>query len=152
MTLDDYLGIGETITLGSHHFSAEAIKDFARKYDPQPFHTDEDAAKNSVFGSLCASGWHTTAVWMKLNLAHRGRPWNGEGPKPEFGPSPGFKNLKCLKPVFAGETVTFTRRGLDHRPLASRPGWRMLTIHSEAFDSTGDKVLEFDSAVLVKVG
>ncbi|MCA0276901.1 MAG: MaoC family dehydratase [Proteobacteria bacterium] len=152
MTLDDYLGIGETITLGSHHFSAEAIKDFARKYDPQPFHTDEDAAKNSVFGSLCASGWHTTAVWMKLNLAHRGRPWNGEGPKPEFGPSPGFKNLKWLKPVFAGETVTFTRRGLDHRPLASRPGWRMLTIHSEAFDSTGDKVLEFDSAVLVKVG
>lgn len=151
MTLDDYLGIGETITLGSHHFSAEAIKDFARKYDPQPFHTDEDAAKNSVFGSLCASGWHTTAVWMKLNLAHRGRPWNGEGPKPEFGPSPGFKNLKWLKPVFAGETVTFTRRGLDHRPLASRPGWRMLTIHSEAFDSTGDKVLEFDSAVLVKV-
>lgn len=152
MTLDDYLGVGETITLGSHHFSAEAIKDFARKYDPQPFHTDEDAAKNSVFGSLCASGWHTTAVWMKLNLAHRGRPWDGEGPKPEFGPSPGFKNLKWLKPVFAGETVTFTRRGLDHRPLASRPGWRMLTIHSEAFDSTGDKVLEFDSAVLVKVG
>lgn len=152
MTLDEYLGIGETITLGSHHFSAEAIKDFARKYDPQPFHTDEEAAKNSVFGSLCASGWHTTAVWMKLNLAHRGRPWDGTGPKPEFGPSPGFKNLKWLKPVFAGETVTFTRRGLDHRPLASRPGWRMLTIHSEAFDSSGDKVLEFDSAVLVKVG
>ena len=152
MTLDEYLGIGETITLGSHHFSAEAIKDFARKYDPQPFHTDEEAAKNSVFGSLCASGWHTTAVWMKLNLAHRGRPWDGTAPKPEFGPSPGFKNLKWLKPVFAGETVTFTRRGLDHRPLASRPSWRMLTIHSEAFDSSGDKVLEFDSAVLVKVG
>jgi acyl dehydratase len=152
MTLDEYLGIGVTVTLGSHHFSAEAIKDFARKYDPQPFHTDEEAAKASVFGGLCASGWHTTAAWMKLNLAHHGRAWDGPGPKPEFGPSPGFKNLKWLKPVFAGETVTFTRRGLDHRPLATRPGWRMLTIHSEGFDSTGDKVIEFDSAVLVKVG
>lgn len=151
MTLDEYLGIGVTITLGSHRFEAEAIKDFALKYDPQPFHTDEDAARKSVFGGLCASGWHTTAVWMKLNLAHRGRAWDGPGPKPEFGPSPGFKNLKWLKPVFAGETVTYTRRGIDHRPLATRPGWRMMTLHSEGFDSTGDKVVEFDSAVLVKV-
>lgn len=152
MTLEEYFGIGVTTTLGSYRFEAEAIKAFARKYDPQPFHTDEEAAKKSVLGSLCASGWHTTAVWMKLNLAYRGRPWEGPGPEPEFGPSPGFKNLKWLKPVFAGETVTFTFIGLDLRALASRPGWRMLTIHSEGFDSTGDKVIEFDSAVLVKVG
>ena len=71
---------------------------------------------------------------------------------PEFGPSPGFKNLKWLKPVYAGETVTFTRTALGHRPMVSRPGWRLLSIRCEAFDSTGDKVLEFDSAVLVKVG
>lgn len=150
MTLDEYLGIGVTTTLGSYHFDADTIKDFARKYDPQPFHVDEEQARNSVFGRLCASGWHTAAAWMKLNLAYRNRPWGGPGPAPEFGPSPGFRNLKWLKPVYAGETVTFTRIGLHHRPLASRPGWRMLTIHSEGFDSTGDKVIEFDSAVLVK--
>lgn len=154
--LDDYFRLGETITLGSHTFTADEIKAFARKYDPQLFHTDEAAARNSVFGGLCASGWHTAATWMKYNLKNRedtaGQPWQGPGPQPEFGPSPGFQNLKWLKPVFAGETITFTRRALGHRALASRPGWRLLTIMCEAFAADGAKVLEFESAVLVKAG
>lgn len=154
MTLDAYFRIGETITLGSHTFEADEIKAFAAKYDPQRFHMDEEEAKHSVFGGLCASGWHTAATWMKYNLKRREdageQPWNGPGEAPQFGPSPGFQNLKWLKPVYAGETVTFTRRALAHRALASRPGWRLLTIACEAFDSTGDKVLEFESAVLVK--
>lgn len=155
MTLDEFFGIGATTALGSHKFEADAIKAFARKYDPQPFHIDEAAAKNSVFGGLCASGWHTAATWMKCNLATgmetEGRRWRGPGPRPEFGPSPGFKNLKWLKPVYAGETVSFTRTGIAHRPIVSRPGWRLLTLRADAFDSTGDKVLEFESAVLVQV-
>lgn len=156
MTLDEFFCIGITVTLGSHKFEPEAIKAFARKYDPQIFHLDEEAAKKSVFGGLCASGWHTAATWMKLNLETgvqaEGVRWGGAGPAPEFGPSPGFKDLKWLKPVYAGETVTFTRTALAHRPIKSRPGWRLLTLRSEAFDSTGDKVIEFESAVLVKVG
>lgn len=150
--LDTFLGIGRTITLGSHCFEADEIKAFARKYDPQPFHVDEAAAERSVFGRLCASGWHTAAMWMRYNLRKRedAADWTGPGPRPEFGPSPGFKNLRWLKPVYAGETITFTRTGVGHRPLASRPGWRLLTIRCEAFDSAGDKVLEFESAVLVK--
>ncbi|QIA22243.1 MaoC family dehydratase [Mesorhizobium sp. AA22] len=156
MSLDEFFCIGVTVTLGSHAFEPEAIKAFARKYDPQIFHLDEEAAKKSVFGGLCASGWHTAATWMKLNLEAGveagGARWVGAGPAPEFGPSPGFKNLKWLKPVYAGETVTFTRTALAHRPIMSRPGWRLLTLRSEAFDSTGDKVIEFESAVLVKVG
>ncbi|TPM32889.1 MaoC family dehydratase [Mesorhizobium sp. B2-3-4] len=153
MSLDEFFRIGTTVTLGSHRFEPEEIKAFARKYDPQVFHVDEEAAKNSVLGGLCASGWHTAATWMKLNLETRmGGEWAGPGPAPEFGPSPGFKNLKWLKPVFAGETVTFNRTALSHRPISSRSGWRLLSLRSEAFDSTGDKVLEFESAVLVKVG
>lgn len=156
MTLDDYFRLGETITLGSHRFEAEEIKAFAAKYDPQRFHMDEKEAEHSVFGRLCASGWHTAATWMKYNLAKREDAgtgeWAGPGPQPEFGPSPGFQNLKWLKPVYAGETITFTRRALAHRALASRPGWRLLTIVCEAHDSTGAKVLEFESAVLVKAG
>ncbi|RWH72409.1 MAG: MaoC family dehydratase [Mesorhizobium sp.] len=156
MTLDEFFCIGVTVTLGSHKFEPEAIKAFARKYDPQIFHLDEEAAKKSVFGGLCASGWHTAATWMKLNLETgveaEGARWAGAEPAPEFGPSPGFKNLKWLKPVYAGETVTFTRTALAHRPITSRPGWRLLTLRSEAFDSTGDKVIEFESAVLVKMG
>jgi len=155
MTLDEFFGIGKTVTLGTYRFEAEAIKAFARKYDPQPFHVDEEAAKRSVFGGLCASGWHTAATWMKMSLEKRmgldEERWTGPGPRPQFGPSPGFKNLRWLKPVFAGETITYTRTGLDHRPILSRPGWRMLSIRAEAYDSTGDKVIEFESSVLVKV-
>lgn len=150
MSLDEFFGVGTTTTLGSHTFEAESIKAFARKFDPQPFHVDEEAAKSSVLGGLCASGWHTASTWMKYNLATRpGRPWDGPGPRPQFGPSPGISNLKWLKPVFAGETVTYTRTATSHRPLASRPGLHVLTVHAEGFDSTGAKVIEFDSAVLV---
>lgn len=156
MTLDEFFGIGETTVLGTHRFEPDAIKAFARKYDPQPFHLDEGAAARSVFGRLCASGWHTAATWMKLNLEKRvdsePRRWTGPGPMPEFGPSPGFKNLRWLKPVYAGETITFTRTGVAHRALASRPGWRLLSIRAEAFDASGDKVIEFESSVLVKTG
>lgn len=155
MTLDEYFGIGETTVLGTHLFETQAIKDFAKKFDPQPFHLDEKAAERSVFGRLCASGWHTAAVWMKKNLEMRmdsePRRWSGPGPRPVFGPSPGFRNLRWLKPVYAGETITFTRTGLNHRPVASRAGWSLLTIRAEAFDSTGDKVIEFDTSVLVQV-
>ena len=87
--LDEFLGIGVTTTLGSHTFEPEEIKTFARKYDPQPFHVDEEAARKSVFGSLCASGWHTAATWMKYNLKKRQDTeqiaWKGSGPRPEFG-------------------------------------------------------------------
>lgn len=152
--LDNYFRINETVVLGSHVFEAEAIKEFAQKFDPQPFHIDEKAAEKSLFGGLCASGWHTAATWMKYNLLYRedraARPWSGQEPEPQFGPSPGFKNLRWLKPVYAGETITFTRRALAHRTLASRPGWRVLTMLGEAFNSSGDKVLEFESAVLVQ--
>ena len=152
--LDVYFRVGETIDLGSHTFGAEEIKAFARKFDPQPFHVDEEAAKASLFGELCASGWHVAATWMKYNLARRENPddtpWQGPGPRPQFGPSPGVEKLKWLKPVLAGETIAFTRRAIGHRPLASRPGWRVLTFDCEALDSRGDKVLEFESAVLVK--
>ena len=151
MTLDDYLELGRTLELGSHTFTAEAIKAFAAKYDPQPFHLDEAAAKNSVFGALCASGWHTAAIWMKLNLARRPTRWAGTGPAPLFGPSPGMRNLKWLKPVFAGETVSYSRTTLSHRALASRPGWRLLADMAEGRDPSGTKVIAFETAVLFRI-
>ncbi len=156
MTLDDFFGTGIVRDLGSHRFEPEAIKAYARKYDPQPFHTDEAAAAGSVFKKLCASGWHTAAVWMRLSvdagMTASDMDWQGPGPRPVFGPSPGFRNLKWLKPVYAGETIRFTRTVLNHRALASRPGWRILTVRGEAFDSGNDKVMEFDSGVLVDMG
>ncbi len=148
MSLDDFLRLGVTVGIGTHLFDAGSIKAFARKYDPQPFHLDEDAARRSVLGGLCASGWHTAAVWMKLNVAAR-RSWDGPGPAPGFGPSPCFRNMKWPKPVYAGETVAFSRTALAQRPLASRPGWRLLTMRAAGIDSAGDLVIEFESTVLL---
>lgn len=151
MTLDEFFQIDVTVPLGSHFFDPESIKAFARKYDPQPFHVDEAGAEGTVFGALCASGWHTAAAWMRRNLETAGPVWTGDGPAPVFGPSPGISNLKWLKPVFAGETVSYSRTALSHRAMASRPGWRILNIKAEGKDSTGARVIEFESAVLVKV-
>lgn len=150
MTLDEFFETGVEIPLGTHLFDAAGIKAFAAKYDPQPFHMDEEAARNSVFGGLCASGWQTAATWMKLNVATPARQWAGPGPEPVFGPSPGITDMKWLKPVFAGETISFSRTALGHRAMASRPGWRVLSVRAEGMDSTGTKVIEFESAVLVQ--
>src|SRR5690606_9196570 len=138
---DDYLDIGVTQTLGSHTFSAAEIKAFAAKYDPQPFHMDEEAARHSVLGGLCASGWHTAAMWMRYSLLSRQssrKTWTGEGPEPTFGPSPGFENLKWLKPVYAGDTITYTRLMLGHRAMASRPGWRIVSMRAGGFNQHGE--------------
>jgi len=152
MTLDEYFAIGSTQDLGSHTFTADEIVAFAEKFDPQPFHLSEEDAKGSVFGALCASGWHTASMWMRHNLLHsHSAEWSGDGPKPEYGPSPGFENLVWKKPAYAGETIRFTRTATGHRALTSRPGWRVLNAQGEAFNSAGEKIMSLDTAVLVKV-
>ncbi len=151
MTLDEFFEIDKDAALGAHTFDAPSIMSFARKYDPQPFHTDEQAARKSVFGGLCASGWQTAATWMKRNVATPGPVWTGPGPAPLFGPSPGISDLKWPKPVFAGETINFSRTALSHCAVTSRPGWRMLSVRAVGVDSSGDKVLEFESSVLVQI-
>lgn len=135
----------ERIFLGTHLFTADEIIRFARKFDPQPFHLDEEAAKQSVLGGLCASGWHTASLWMRYNLkAMRAEPG------PQFGPSPGIKNLKWIKPAYAGSEISYFRTSKDLRPLASRPGWSMLGGLAEAENQDGELVLSFETAVLVK--
>ena len=64
------INVGERIELGHHRFTAEEIKAFAARFDPQPFHLDEAAAARSSFGALCASGWHTASIWMRLLVDH----------------------------------------------------------------------------------
>lgn len=155
MTLDEYFQVGETVDLGAYTFEPAAIVAFATSFDPQPFHLSEEQAKGSVFGALCASGWHTAAAWMQCfvrsGLLQGTHIWSGQGPAPSVGASPGFKSLRWLKPVFAGETVRYTRRITGHRPLATRPGYRIVTLWAEGHDSQGDKVIEFENAIVVKV-
>ena len=155
MTLDTYFQVGETVDLGTYTFEPATIVAFAKRFDPQPFHLSEESARGTVFGALCASGWHTSAAWMQCfvrsGLLRGAHAWTGEGPEPSVGASPGFKNLRWLKPVFAGETVRYTRRVISHRPMATRPGHRIVTLWAEGHDSKGDKVIEFENSIVVRL-
>lgn len=143
---------GERLTLDTLHFSAQDIIRFAAKFDPQPFHLDAEAAKNSVLGGLCASGWHTSAGWMKCFLGYWARETTrllAEGVEPpKLGPSPGFKNLKWLKPVFAGDDITYYVTLLETRSLASRSGLSLNTILNEGINQHGETVIRFEGSVL----
>lgn len=132
--------------LGSHTFTEEEIIRFARKYDPQPFHVNPEAAARSAFGGIIASGWHTVAIWMKLTVAS-GAFGPGEGAS---GISPGFEDLRWLKPVRPGMTLHYSTEIVSKRSLASRPGWDLVTIHNEAREADGTVVMSFTGKVFAK--
>jgi len=154
MSIDPAFEPGARQELGSYVFTEDSIVEFARQFDPQRFHVDAEAARQSVFGGLCASGWHTAAVWMKLNIASSAvetRKALAEGRTvPEFGPSPGFRNLRWFKPVYAGDELSYARVVRGTRPLNSRPGWSILELTCEARNEAGELVMSFDSAALIK--
>ncbi len=153
--LPDFFAPGYKADLGTHLFTAEEIIRFATKYDPQPFHVDPEAAKASIFGGLCASGWHTASVWMRKQrdfAAERERQRAAAGlPAVAFGPSPGFEKLKWLRPVYAGEEIRFYCATTACRPSASRPGWYVFTGDNGAATSAGEPVLSFTSSALVRL-
>ena len=144
--------IGQSVELGSCVFTADEIVAFARSFDPQPFHMDEAAAKASSFGRLAASGWHSAAVWMATMVTHRRRQFAafGEGRAPRLGPSPGFKNLRWSKPVFAGDRITYRSEVTDKRASGSRPQWGLFFHHNTGTNQNGDEVFSFDGCVFVE--
>ncbi len=143
---------GLTVGLGTHHFTRAAILAFAGKFDPQPFHLDDAAAEAGPFGKLSASGWHTAAGWMKCYVASndeaRARLQAGGKALPEAGPSPGFTDMRWHRPVYAGDTVSYSSRVTSTRPLASRPKWGIVFSHSEGVNQDGELVFSFDGKVL----
>ena len=151
--LEDYR-IGDTVHYGSHTFTAEAIIDFASKYDPQPFHVDAAAAETSVFGGLCASGWHTAAIWMRLMVDAENRAlaeFLAAGkPIGCMGPSPGFTDMRFLKPVRPGDTLTYSGVVTGVEDWRGRPKWGLMASHNEAHNQDGQKVFEFNGKVLVE--
>ena len=103
--------IGQRRELGSFTFTAELIKKFAAQFDPQRFHLDEDAGRKSLFGGLAASGWHVGSVCMKLLVADGQRLAREAAARGEeiavWGPSPGFRDLRWIRPVLAGDTISY---------------------------------------------
>lgn len=142
--------IGATRDLGPYAFSADAIMAFALAYDPQVFHTDPEAARATHFGGLCASGWHTAAAYMKRMLATRTRDHAftaARGPAPTMGPSPGFRAMRWLKPVYAGDTIRYATTLTDKRASASRPGWGLAFADNTGVNQRGEAVFSFSSSV-----
>ncbi|MBM3520527.1 MAG: MaoC family dehydratase [Alphaproteobacteria bacterium] len=146
--------VGLSFDLGSYHFTREKILEFARRFDPQPFHVSDRAAANGPFGKLAASGWHTGAGWMKCYVATNQREEErlraAGKPVSPVGPSPGFVNLKWLKPVYAGDTVSYRVKVTDKRLLASRPAWGMVLTFCEGFNQKGELVFSFEGRALTQ--
>ena len=144
---------GETLDHGCFRFSAEEIIAFARQYDPQPFHLDEEAGRNSYLGGLCASGWQTLAAYMKCCAANdqAGRAELAAQGKalPPVGPSPGFEDLKWMRPVYAGDTISYRSTAKSKRALSSRPGWGLVYYRNEGFNQKGEPVISFTGKLLV---
>jgi acyl dehydratase len=139
--------VGDRRELGSFTFTADLIKAFASKYDPQPFHLDEEAGRKSIFGGLAASGWHVCAVYMKLAVGNMQREIAElvarGGKQVVSSPGAGFRDLKWIKPVLAGDTLTYSSEVMATRPLESRPGWGLVNYYNTAINQRGELVVSF---------
>ena len=125
---------GETIELGSRSVDRDEIIEFARKYDPQPFHVDEEAGRRSIYGGLIASGWHTLAMVMRLlvdTVASRSASMG----------SPGIDEIRFLKPVRPGDTLSARMTVLDVVPSRSKADRGHVRASYEVFNQHGDKVM-----------
>ena len=150
-TFYDDVSIGHESTFGAQLFTPELIIGFAALYDPQYFHLDAEAARHSHFGGLCASGWQTAAFWMKHYLAARTRSTearNAAGlPAAVGGPSPGFTDMKWLRPVRAGDSVRYGLR-ITGKRRAGRSGWGMVNTLNTGHAADGALVFSFHGRLL----
>ncbi len=135
--------VGEIITYGSYQVTADEIIDFARQFDPQPFHVDAAAARASILGDLCASGWHICAIMMRMMVdGYLGR-------SASMGSS-GIEETRWLKPVFAGETLSCRRTTLEARRSKRRPEMGVLRFRWELFNLDGDKKSEMTGVTFIR--
>ena len=138
------LQVGEKTEFGTYEVTREEMLEFARKYDPQPFHLSDEAAAKTHFGKLAASGWHTTAMTMAV-LAR----YSVEHEQAGLG-SPGIDELRWLKPVYAGDTLRVTGELLEKTPSRSRPDIGSFRTLTTVTNQDGVPVMKFTSIVLIR--
>jgi acyl dehydratase len=125
--------VGKTIEVGSRTVTEEEILAFARQFDPQPFHVDKAAAEKSIYGGIIASGWHTCAMMMRMMV-------DGFLHEAASLGSPGVDEIRWLKPVRAGDTLTVTTTALEARPSASKPDRGVIMTEWRATNQQGEPV------------
>ena len=130
--LEDY-AVGQTFGSGKLRLDDEQIKRFAADFDPQPFHLDERAARDSIFRGLAASGWHTAAVTMRLLVESDLRPAGGI-----IGA--GFDEFRWPKPVRPGDELRLESEVVDVRPSKSRPAQGIVKVRTTTLNQDGEAV------------
>jgi acyl dehydratase len=138
--LDD-LHVGQRFTSGTREVTADEIRTFARQFDPQPFHLDEAAARNSIFGGLVASGWHTAGISMRLQV---------DGGLPIAGGIVGVAGeIGWLSPTRPGDVLRVDSEVLEVRPSRSRPDRGIVTVRSDTLNQDGTVVQSLTARLVV---
>ena len=137
------LDIGAEYNFGGATITKEEIIAFATEFDPQPFHLNEEFAKHSVFGGLCASGWHTASKAMRMRVDYI-----MEQGLASMG-SPGVEQLNWDKPVFPGDTLSIKWKLLEKRVSKSRPGLGFVKFSDETYNQNGEKVMTMTATLMV---
>ena len=126
------LRVGQRFTSGAHRLDAAQIKAFARQFDPQPFHLDEGLAKGTLFAGLAASGWHTSAITMRL-LVDGGAPIAG-------GVLGAGGEIAWPRPTRPDDVLTVESEVLAVTPSRSRSDRGMVTLRSTTLNQHGEAV------------
>lgn len=128
---------GKVIELGQRMVSRDEIVEFAKQYDPQPFHTDEAAAKQSIYGGLIASGWHTCAMMMRML-------YDGVLVRAASLGSPGVDSVRWLKPVRPGDSLRARMTIVEARPSRSKPDRGTIKSMWEVFNQNDELVMTME--------
>jgi acyl dehydratase len=137
--------VGRKTGFGRYEVTREEVMEFASKYDPQPFHLDDEAAAQTHFGRLSASGWHTCAMMMSMLVENmKTHQQAGLG-------SPGMDNLRWTKPVYPGDTLRVESEVISKRRSASRPEMGLFKSNVRVFNQNDEQVLEMTSNGLIRV-
>jgi acyl dehydratase len=138
------LEVGAETYFGSYDVTREEVLEFARKYDPQPFHLDDDAAAATHFGRIAASGWHSAAMVMAV-IARKVVAEEQAG----LG-SPGIDELRWLKPVYPGDTLHVRGTIIDKRESRSKPDVGIFRSKTTVTNQDNVPVMTFISNVLIR--
>jgi len=138
------LEVGAETDFGSYEVTREEVLDFARKYDPQPFHLSDEEAAKTHFGRLSASGWHTAAMTMAVIARHV-----VDEEQAGLG-SPGIVEIRWKKPVYPGDTLHVRGRILEKTPSRSRPEMGSFRTETTVTNQHGEFVMTFISIVLIR--
>ena len=136
--------VGAETTFGSYEVTREEVLEFARKYDPQPFHLSDEAAAKTHFGRIAASGWHTCAMTMAVIARYVVK-----DDQAGLG-APGVDELRWLKPVYPGDTLTVRGKIVDAAPSRSKPEIGSIRTQTTVFNQHGVPVMSFTSIVLMR--